>query len=108
MACLGELDYMLRTRLGIEAEQDFLGEVCAGRFVLEPLTLADVARCSELIEQYASLDIGLADASVVTTAERLKTSRVLTVDFRDFQTLRMRDGTPFEIIPGPASRKRRR
>ncbi|MEO6913760.1 MAG: PIN domain-containing protein [Candidatus Baltobacteraceae bacterium] len=108
MACLGELDYMLRKRLGLAAELDFLGEIRTGRFVLEPLTLADAARCGELVEQYASLDLGLADASVVATAERLRTSRVLTVDYRDFQTLRMRGGKPFTIIPERAPRKRRR
>ncbi|MDQ2680322.1 MAG: PIN domain-containing protein [Candidatus Eremiobacteraeota bacterium] len=104
--CLGELDYMLRKRLGVAAELDFLGEVRTGRFILEPLKLADAARCSELIEQYESLDLGLADASVVAIAERLQTSRVLTVDYRDFQTLRMRDGKAFTIIPTQQSRKR--
>lgn len=97
--CLGELDYMLRIRLGLRAELDFLQEVRRGRFILEDVTLRDVARCSEILAQYAELNIGLADASVVATAERLGTPRVLTVDRRDFQTLRMSNGKGFTILP---------
>jgi len=101
-ACLGELDYLLRERLGAAAELDFLTEVLYGRFVLESLTLSDVQRCMDLLKAFASLNLGLADAAVVATAERLKTRRVLTVDHRDFQTLRSADGKRFTILPEPS------
>ncbi len=103
MACLGEIDYLLRERLGVAAELDFLAEVRHGRFILEPLTLADIRRCVTLIQQYASLELGLADAAVVATAERLKTKQVFTVDHRDFQTLRAVDGERFIVIPSAAA-----
>lgn len=108
--CLGELDYLLRTHLGLQAELDFLTEVQKGRFVLEPLLLRDVARCGAILRQYSNLDLGLADASVVATAERLRTGRILTVDYRDFSVLRSADGERFSIVPEPnlasSSRKR--
>jgi len=106
-ACLGELDYMLRTRLGIAAELDFLIEVERGRFVIEQLTLSDARNARALIEKYRKLDIGLADAAVAVTAERLKTRRLLTIDRRDFEAIRASDGTPFEIIVARPSKRRR-
>ena len=99
VACLGEIDYLLRARLGVRAELDFLAEVRNGRFLLEPLDVHTIARCSSLLEQYAKLDLGLADASVIATAERLRTLRVLTVDRRDFETVRTVRGECFTIVP---------
>jgi predicted nucleic acid-binding protein len=106
VACLAEIDYLLRTRLGLQAELDFLEAVAVGRFLLEPLERSDVERCVELLEKYRKLDIGLSDASVVATAERLGTRRILTVDVRDFEVIRAVDGTPFSILPMPRRRRR--
>jgi predicted nucleic acid-binding protein len=114
MACLGEIDYLLRERLGLAAELDFLAEIRRGRFILEPLTLADIPVCTKLIEQYAELELGLADAAVVATAERLKTTRIFTVDQRDFHVLRSVKGERFTVIPfsagsvAPKSKSQRR
>jgi predicted nucleic acid-binding protein len=99
MAILAELDYLLREFLGIDAELDFLDSVLAGSFVLEPLTRPDLERCRELIAQYRGLDLGLADAAVMATAERLNVLRILTVDERDFRAVVARDGRPFLLLP---------
>ncbi|MGI9304109.1 MAG: PIN domain-containing protein [Gammaproteobacteria bacterium] len=100
-AILGELDYLLREFLGIDAELDFLHGLAAGSFTLEPFTAADLERCQELIALYRDLDLALADAAVIATAERLKIDRVLTQDQRDFRAVRPRHG-PFVILPGDA------
>jgi len=68
----------------------------------------DVRNARALIEKYSKLDLGLADAAVAVTAERLKTRRLLMVDRRDFETIRASDGTPFEIIVAPPSKRRRK
>ena len=68
-AILGEIDYLLRTKLGIPAEVDFLDDVLSSEFMLEPFTTSDLSRARNLIEQYRTLDLGLADAAVVATAE---------------------------------------
>ncbi len=98
VAILAELDYLLREFLGIEAELDFLDSVIRGVFSLEPLTASDVDRCRDLIARYRDLDLGLADAAVIATAERLGIKRILTVDERDFRAVRPRKGT-FTLLP---------
>jgi predicted nucleic acid-binding protein len=98
VAILAELDYLLREFLGIEAELDFLDSLIRGAFSLEALTARDVDRCRELIAGYRDLDLGLADAAVIATAERLGIKRILTVDERDFRAVRPRKG-PFTLLP---------
>ena len=98
-AVLGELDYLLREHLGIRAEIDFIESLMSGSFTLENLIPADVVRCHELITTYKDLDLGLADAAVIATAERLNIERILTVDERDFRTVRPKRGRPFVLLP---------
>jgi hypothetical protein len=101
---LGEIDYLLRSRLGNAALLRFLADVQEGAFALESMTTADVRRCSALIEKYCDLDLGFADASVVALAERLGTDRILTVDRRDFRVLRSARGRPFRLLPADPRR----
>lgn len=101
---LGELDYLLRFRLGNTALLRFLLDIQEGAFVVEPVTMADLRRCAALIEKYRDLDLGLADASVVAVAERLGTDRILTVDQRDFRVIRSARGRPFRLLPADVRR----
>ena len=98
-AILGELDYMLREHLGVQAEIDFIESLITGAFTLESLTKQDMARCHELITAYGNLDLGLADAAVIATAERLEIDRILTLDERDFRAVRSKRGKPFALLP---------
>jgi uncharacterized protein len=75
-ALLAEIDYLLTTRLGLDAELDFLDGLLTGAYVLIHPTAEDLARCHELIRQYHDLELGLADASVVATSERLGIPRL--------------------------------
>jgi uncharacterized protein len=101
-AILSEVDYLIGAKLGVRAELDLLDDILAGAFTLEPFTLADLRRSRELIDQYSTLDIGLADAAVVAVAERLGTRRILTVDERHFRAVRAADGKPFTLLPADA------
>lgn len=96
---LGEIDYLLRLRLGNRALLRFLADIRAGAFVVESVTMADLHRCAVLIEKYRNLDLGLSDASVVAVAERLGTDQILTVDLRDFRVMRSARGKPFRLLP---------
>lgn len=96
---LAEVDYLLRHYLNVDAELDFLRSLEDGAFLLEPFTEADLARVCELVERYRDLDLGLADAAVVATAERLHTQTLLTVDERDFRAVRHRNGSAFVLWP---------
>lgn len=77
----------------------FLAEVARGVPPVEHLTLADIARCAELGEQYADLPLGFVDASVVAIAERLGITTIATIDQRHFRVVRPRSGIPFELVP---------
>ena len=99
---LAELDYLLTTHLGIDAELDFLQGVADGAYVLIHPTSEDLIRCRELIQQYRDLSLGLADASVVATSERLGISRLLTVDQRHFRVVQPRGFSHFTLLPADA------
>ena len=47
-------------------------------------------------------DLGLADASLVALAQRLKTDRIATFDLHHYRTLETRKGRPFVILPDDA------
>ncbi len=53
--------------------------------------------------QYRDLNVGIADASVVATAERLGIQRLLTVDQRHFRAITPRHWSHFVILPSDAS-----
>ena len=97
-AVLGEIDYLLREWLGVDAELAFLASLKNGAFQLEEFTEADLVRCEQLLATYRDLNIGLVDAAVVATAERLGIQTVLTLDERDFRAIRPKGG-PFRLLP---------
>jgi predicted nucleic acid-binding protein len=96
---LPEIDYLVATRLGVEAELAVLESVNKGELRLEPLTPADLARALELIRRYADNEIGLVDASIVAVAERLGITKILTRDHRHFRAFRPRHHVAFELVP---------
>jgi len=96
---LAELNYLLATRVGQEAELALLSEVARGAYRLEPFGPEDVAAAHQVIERYGDLHIGLADASIVVLAARYDVHDVLTLDRRHFAVLRGFRGRRFRIIP---------
>ena len=105
---LGEIDYLLRVRLGPIAEGRLLEGIERGAFTVAGFTLEDAAFCRKLLSRYASLDLGLADASVIATAERLGIRTILTVDERDFRAVRDSRGEPFTLLPSDRRNKKGR
>jgi predicted nucleic acid-binding protein len=96
---LAELDYLLARYIGRQAQTALLAELERRAYQLEPFNPADVARGRELVEKYSSLEIGLADASIVVLAERHAVKDVLTLDQRHFRTLRIGRSKRFRILP---------
>lgn len=96
---LAELDYMILTRMGQGRELALLGEVARGAYRLERFSEEDVTAAIEVVERYSDFRIGLADASNVVLANRHGTLDVLTLDERDFRTLRGPGGRPFRVLP---------
>ncbi len=96
---LAEIDYLLTSRLGVDASLEFLESVESGAFTLVVPTFEDLARCRALVEQYRDLTLGLADAMVVATAERLRIQRVFSVDQRHFRAIPPRGLGHFILLP---------
>ena len=96
---LAELDYLLSRHIGASARSALLDEVARGAYQLEPFGPADVATAKTVIDRYADLHIGLADASIVVLAERHRTSDVLTLDERHFRAFRVLGRRRFRILP---------
>ncbi len=100
---LAELDYLLATRVGQPAELALLGEVSRGAYRLEPFDADDVAAAAAIVEQYRSLELGLADASIVLLARRHGVADLLTLDERHFRAVLMAPDRPFRLLPADAS-----
>lgn len=99
---LAELDYLLGRRVGKHAQRALLEDVAAGAYRLERISDADVRRAAEIIERYADLMIGLADASIVVLAERLGVQDLLTLDERHFRAVLGPHDKPFRLLPADA------
>ena len=96
---VAELDYLVATRIGIEAELAVLAELAGGAWDLATVGSADLATCRDLVERYADQSIGVADASIVVLAARHRTRSIATLDRRHFGVLRPLDGGRFKLLP---------
>ncbi len=96
---LAELDYLLATRVGLDAELALLGEVARGAYQLATFSADDVTAASEVMERYRTLELGLADASIVVLAERHGITDVLTLDERHFRAITLATGKAFRVLP---------
>lgn len=96
---LAELDYLVATRAGVDAEMALLAEVGREVYRLESFEPADVEAARRVVGRYRDLDIGLADASLVVLANRFGVRDVLTLDERHFRAMRGPGGRPFRLLP---------
>jgi predicted nucleic acid-binding protein len=94
-----EVAYLIETRLGTDPEVRFLGDLAAGVFAIESVQPADWLRIAELASRYRNLPLGMVDASVVATAERMGITEVATVDHRHFGVVRPRHVSAFTLLP---------
>jgi predicted nucleic acid-binding protein len=99
---LAELDYLIAEIGGQMAELTLLEDVAQGAFQLEPFSSAEVGAARAIIERYADLRLGLADASIVVLAERFGCRDILTLDERHFRAILGPSGKPFRILPRDA------
>ena len=96
---LAELDYLLMRNVGRRAQAALLEEVARGAYQLELFGAADVARAKEVVEQYADLEIGLADASIVVLARRHAVTEGLTPHEPPFRAMRVERRKRFKVLP---------
>lgn len=96
---VAELDYLVATRLGVDAELEVLRELSGGAYDHAGLGATDMATCAEIIERYRDQDVGITDASLVHLAHRHQTRTILTLDHRHFGVLRPIGGGRFTLLP---------
>lgn len=79
---LAEACYMIEADLGAPVLRAFVADLADGFYELD-CGASDMARIGALLDRYADLRLGFADACVIACAERHH-GRVLTFDERDF------------------------
>lgn len=96
---VAEVDYLVATRLGVEAEATILEELAGGAYELPAMEQADLRAAADVVIRYRDQDIGVADASLVVLASRYRTKSILTLDHRHFSVVRPLDGGRFRLLP---------
>ena len=94
---LAEVTYLLRERIGPDAELAFIRSIAKGEMAIEPLQRQDVSRSQTLMETYEEL--GFVDTTVVAVAERLKIASIATTDRRHFSAVRPSHRDRFLLVP---------
>jgi predicted nucleic acid-binding protein len=100
-AVLPEVDYILATHLTDKVRRAFLADVADGAFNVEWGSDVDMARAVEIDNLFASLRIGLVDATVLAVAERLRADAIVTLDLKHFGAVKPL--RPIKILPRDVS-----
>ncbi len=96
---LVEVEQLVHARLPATAFNALLDDIGAGACRLEWLDAADLGRVRYLCERYADARIGIVDASVLATVERLGEPKLATLDRRHFTLLRPRHVSALTLLP---------
>jgi uncharacterized protein len=82
-----------------KGQQAILEMLVRGALQLLDLGSRDVPRIRELMQKYSDRRMDLADAALLTVAEREGTQKIFTVDRRDFSVYRLHGRTRPTILP---------
>jgi predicted nucleic acid-binding protein len=99
---LAEVDYLIAKFADMQTELSFLEDVERGAYELASFTHHDLAAARKIIAKYASLRLGVADASIVVLANRYDTTSVLTLDTRHFRAIRLDGRKSVRVLPDVA------
>jgi predicted nucleic acid-binding protein len=70
-----------------------------GGMEIHPLEKDFLNRCRELMKQYRSLPMDLADATLVALADILEIPKIFTLDHKDFSIYQFKQKKRFTLIP---------
>ena len=96
-AVLTEVLYLLN--FSSRARSAALDFVLSGAIILVPPSLESLKRVKKLMEKYKDIPMDYADASLVSIAEDLSITEVVTFDVKDFSIYRLSSKQPFVILP---------
>jgi uncharacterized protein len=98
-AVLVEVDYWLRKLYGPGPWDTFVEDIASGAYRLHNLDEDGLVRAAQIESAYESLDLGLVDAAVMVTCERLGETKVATLDRRDFAVVRPQHCDSLTLLP---------
>lgn len=97
---LAELDHLVLGQGGSTAARALRDDFERGAYLVEwwPSALHETIAAAQ---RYESMDLGLADASLVALSAHMETTRIVTLDERHFRALRPLTGRGgnFTILP---------
>jgi uncharacterized protein len=96
---LVEVEWLATARLGPAAFDSVLSSVVDGGLAVRDLDATDWARVRSLCRTYKDLPLGLVDASVVATAERLGERTIASLDHRHFTVVRPIHVPALALVP---------
>jgi len=96
---LVEVDYWVHKRLSPSVWRTFVDDVAAGAYRMESLAVDDLVRVEEIERQYSDQRLGFVDAAVITVCERLRETKVATLDRRHFGVVRPRHCPALQLLP---------
>lgn len=96
-AILPEVDYLIGARRDVKAQETYLADLADGAYHIEWGREEDLAAAQRICVRYRSLQLGLVDAVVIATAERLKADSIATLDLRHFAAVAIK-GNP-RLLP---------
>ncbi len=94
---LPEIAYLLRERIGIDAERTLIRALATNELAVEPLDSRDWPRVEQLMKRYTFL--GFVDATVIAVAERLKLKTLATTDRRHFGAVTPAHVEKLQLVP---------
>jgi hypothetical protein len=83
----------------VKAQRSCIDFIVKGGATVVPQSIASLSRASALMEKYADIPMDFADASLVTLAEEMDVSEILSLDRKGFGAYRIRGKTAFKIWP---------
>ena len=101
---LAEVDHLAKARFGSEARSAIIDSIVTEslrmRFQLPEVNPDMLNTARQVQRKYGDLDIDLADAVNVTLAAEYRTDSILTLDRRDFRTVRpLTPHKAFRVLP---------
>ncbi len=100
---VAELDHLALRQGGAAAARALRDDLDRGAYLIEwwPTAIHETIAAAK---RHASMELGLADASLVVLAARLQTIHIATLDERHFRTLKpLSGGKAFRLLPADAA-----
>ncbi len=96
---LVEFDHFASRQQDRRAVDLLLDEIGRGAYEVEDLLASDYQRVRELLDTYADLRLGFVDAAVLAIVERLRETKLATLDHRHFSLMRPRHVDALDLLP---------